>query len=135
MSLTRATITVTCCFLVCVGPITVWNVLNRSDMNPSIGLGLYCVYWIQYCINFFIYGFQSAQFRKAYIDFLSKPWKALSKVDPASAPSYQTILKIILRMPQPPPQKMVNSNSSSTISEPTPSCCSLCELVQENDNQ
>ncbi len=168
MSLTWMMLGVSLCFVICVGPITVWNVMDTSERNPNIGLSLYCIYWIQYTLNFFIYAFQSAQFRQAYKDFLGRFWNVLRLkehfmvisvfnwssdssatkltffhfrqgftcktecMDPASM-SHQTVMRIIIKIPQNHPRRdSKDSQSSSTSEATTPNCCSLCVLVQDN---
>ena len=67
-------------FLVCffyfffVTPMLVFQTLTIEmefdNLNPIIYLGVYCLYWFQYSVNFIIYIVRSEQYRKAYIFFL-----------------------------------------------------------------
>ncbi|XP_063586369.1 melatonin receptor type 1B-like [Penaeus indicus] len=63
-------------FLVCVIPICFYNVIFIKDdatlreTIPELGIVLYCIYFLQYCINNFIYVVCFEKFRCAYYQFL-----------------------------------------------------------------
>ncbi|XP_063586370.1 melatonin receptor type 1B-like [Penaeus indicus] len=62
-------------FLVCVIPICLYNVIIKDDAPlhetvPELGIVLYCIYFLQYCINNFIYVVCFEKYRCAYYQFL-----------------------------------------------------------------
>lgn len=61
-------------FLVAVLPMSLWNIIQEAKgwENDSIevGISLYCLYWLQYCVNSIIYAISSVKFRRAYVQFL-----------------------------------------------------------------
>ena len=72
---TRIYIRLITVYLVCVIPICIWNVtLGNENMhytwNQILGIILYCIYWLQYCINCFIYGISHPKYREAFKQFL-----------------------------------------------------------------
>lgn len=60
------------CYFLFVMPIALVNILDKKSDSPQLHLGLFCLYWLQYSLNFFIYAARSEQYRKAYVYFL---WK------------------------------------------------------------
>ena len=60
------------CYFIFVMPITLVNVVNVKLDEPKLHLALFCVYWLQYSLNFFIYAGRSEQYRKAYSYFIYK---------------------------------------------------------------
>ena len=67
-------------FLVCffyflfVTPMLVFQTftieMEFDDLDPMVYLGVYCLYWFQYSVNFIIYIVRGEQYRRAYIFFL-----------------------------------------------------------------
>ena len=60
------------CYFLFVMPIALVNIIDDTHFSPRIHLALFCVYWLQYSLNFFIYAARSEQYRKAYWYFLRK---------------------------------------------------------------
>ena len=60
------------CYFIFVMPITLVNVVNVQLDEPKLHLALFCIYWLQYSLNFFIYAGRSEQYRKAYSYFIHK---------------------------------------------------------------
>ena len=60
------------CYFLFVMPIALVNIIDFKSNSPQIHLALFCLYWLQYSLNFFIYAARSEQYRKAYSYFL---WK------------------------------------------------------------
>eukprot|EP00093_Oithona_nana_P013147 13147.XXX_212914_213954_1 [CDS] Oithona nana genome sequencing. len=60
------------CYFIFVMPITLVNVVNVQLDEPTLHLALFCIYWLQYSLNFFIYAGRSEQYRKAYSYFIHK---------------------------------------------------------------
>ncbi|XP_037783793.1 G-protein coupled receptor moody-like [Penaeus monodon] len=73
---TRVIVRLLIVFLVCVIPICLYNVIFARDnvslheTVPEIGIVLYCIYFLQYCINNFIYVVCFEKYRCAYYQFL-----------------------------------------------------------------
>ncbi len=65
---------VSLCYTVFVAPITIMTYADPEGDNTALSLLFYCVYWIQYSFNFFLYALRSQQYRDAYADYLSKSW-------------------------------------------------------------
>lgn len=59
-------------YLVCVIPICVFNLAEAPNpgMHKNTGIIVYCIYWLQYCINNFIYVVSNGRYRRAYFQFL-----------------------------------------------------------------
>ena len=55
-----------------VQPIIILQIIGdrHIKVHPIAYLGIYCLYWFQYSINFFIYAARCEQYRKAYKYFL-----------------------------------------------------------------
>ena len=51
------------------------NMIDEDVNLPLVHLGFFCLYWLQYSLNFFIYAARSEQFRKAYSYFLKMVWE------------------------------------------------------------
>ena len=60
------------CYFLFVMPIALVNIIDDTHFSPQLHLALFCVYWLQYSLNFFIYAARSEQYRKAYWYFLRK---------------------------------------------------------------
>ena len=60
------------CYFLFVMPIALVNIIDDTHFSPQLHLALFCVYWLQYSLNFFIYAGRSEQYRKAYWYFLRK---------------------------------------------------------------
>lgn len=63
-------------YLVCVIPVCIYNVvIHESELgetrNQIIGIALYCLYWVQYAANNFIYVVSNEKFRNVYRQFFS----------------------------------------------------------------
>ena len=65
-------------FLVCfsyflfVMPITLVNMIDDENRYPQYHLAFYCIYWLQYSLNFLIYVARCDNYRKAAFYFLRK---------------------------------------------------------------
>ena len=66
-------------FLLCVGPICIYNiffVINYQESKKSSlqcwGIYLYCIYFLQYCVNCVIYCYVHDRFRSAFKQLFSK---------------------------------------------------------------
>ena len=70
MKMTLTTSMVCSVYLISVTPITLTKVM--SGVSAEVYLLTYCIYWLQYSANFFIYAARSEDYRKAYCGFLSK---------------------------------------------------------------
>ncbi|CAL4096692.1 unnamed protein product, partial [Meganyctiphanes norvegica] len=61
--------------IICISPICIFNIVQIVTCfnNPLRGLSvfLYCVYWIQYCANSFIYALSNKNYWFAYKQFLA----------------------------------------------------------------
>ncbi|XP_042218880.1 G-protein coupled receptor moody-like [Homarus americanus] len=70
---TRVIVELLMVYLVCVIPICVYNISlgNKVNKHKEVGIVLYCIYWLQYCINNFIYVVSNEKYRSAYCQFLS----------------------------------------------------------------
>ena len=60
------------CYFLFVMPIALVNIIDDTSTSPKLHLALFCIYWLQYSLNFFIYAARSEQYRKAYWYFLRK---------------------------------------------------------------
>ena len=67
------------CYFLFVMPIALVNIIDDTHFSPTLHLALFCVYWLQYSLNFFIYAARSEQYRKAYWYFLRKVSSAFEK--------------------------------------------------------
>lgn len=69
---TRVIVILLSVYLLCVLPICVFNpyeLLTPSE-HKDAGIALYCLYWLQYCVNNFIYVVSNGRYRCAYYQFL-----------------------------------------------------------------
>ncbi|MPC69320.1 hypothetical protein E2C01_063542 [Portunus trituberculatus] len=59
-------------YLVCVIPICIFNLMEgpKPGAHKDAGIVVYCIYWLQYCINNFIYVVSNGRYRRAYFQFL-----------------------------------------------------------------
>ena len=55
------------CYIIFVLPITF-----IYEVDLKIHSALFCVYWLQYSLNFFLYAARIEQYRKAYLFFLKE---------------------------------------------------------------
>ena len=64
------------CYFLFVMPITIVNILHDFGVHGILDsycyLFAFCVYWLQYSLNFFIYAARSEQYRRAYLFFLKE---------------------------------------------------------------
>lgn len=76
-------------YLVCVIPICVYNTVSITDPPPAkeVGIVLYCIYWLQYCVNNFIYVVSNEKYRCAYCQFVS--FILCQKISPPGRPIHQ----------------------------------------------
>ncbi len=65
------------CYVMFVGPITAINVIDPDAYHVELNLAFFCIYWLQYTLNFVIYALRSDQFRRAYVDFLDRVWQGI----------------------------------------------------------
>lgn len=68
---TRLIVMLLTLYLVCVIPVCIYNVvISEEDLgkrdNQIIGISLYCLYWMQYGLNNFIYVVSNEKYRNAY---------------------------------------------------------------------
>ncbi|XP_018021398.1 protein trapped in endoderm-1 [Hyalella azteca] len=61
-------------FLVCCMPVSVMHYYDDTGMYATTLLLLHPLYWLQYCLNIFIYVFMNKQYRDAYIQYISSWW-------------------------------------------------------------
>ena len=59
-------------FFVCVTPFMICHFLSDFGISFQVGTFCTCLYWLQYCINFFIYILRSEQYSKAYLILFRK---------------------------------------------------------------
>lgn len=69
---TRVIVKLLFVYLVCVIPVCVFNLYEGPNpgRHKDTGILLYCLYWLQYCINNFIYVVSNGRYRCAYYQFL-----------------------------------------------------------------
>ena len=72
VKMTQTMFFISFCYFVFVLPISAVNIFDSTSEKTSLYLGLFCLYWVQYSFNFFIYAARSEQYRKAYVYFLKK---------------------------------------------------------------
>ena len=60
------------CYAIFSFPISILNMLGLEADWRKVQLCLFCVYWLQYTINFVVYALRSKQYRRAYWDYLSR---------------------------------------------------------------
>ena len=68
MKMTWAILSVFLCYEVCATPISILFLLELR--GTSYWLVSVMIYLFQFTLNFFVYAFQSEQYRKAYVDYL-----------------------------------------------------------------
>ena len=76
-SRTTWTLALVCfCYFLFVMPITIVNILHDFGVHGILDsycyLFAFCIYWLQYSLNFFIYAARSEQYRRAYLFFLKE---------------------------------------------------------------
>ncbi len=64
IKLTWTLLLISLCYLFCVGPITAINIVDPTAAHVEIHLFMFCIYWMQYSLNFFIYALRSEQVLK-----------------------------------------------------------------------
>lgn len=70
--------TICMCFFLFVGPFSIVTaIFDETFTDPKLQLGLFCLYWFQYSLNFFVYVARSGQYRRAFSYFLNKAWSRL----------------------------------------------------------
>ncbi|CAL4235810.1 unnamed protein product, partial [Meganyctiphanes norvegica] len=77
-------------YIVCVIPICVFNIIQTitcfAKPLKDVGIFLYCIYWLQYCINNLIYVVSNDKYRFAYKQFI-----ALLRCSKIPAPRRRTL--------------------------------------------
>ncbi|KAF2356408.1 G protein-coupled receptor rhodopsin-like [Trinorchestia longiramus] len=58
--------------MVCSVPVMVVHIIDPLVQNKNRFLVVHILYWVQYCVNVFIYVLMNRQYRDAYLDALSK---------------------------------------------------------------
>ena len=58
-------------YLICVIPVCIWNTVIpenqlKNTVNQVWGILIYCLYWLQYALNHFIYFYASPRYGKAF---------------------------------------------------------------------
>ncbi|KAK4309929.1 hypothetical protein Pmani_018482 [Petrolisthes manimaculis] len=61
-------------FIVCCAPVSIVHYLHHRIQNHTLLLLLHPLYWLQYCINVFIYVFMNQQYRDAYVNYIARWW-------------------------------------------------------------
>ncbi|CAL4107316.1 unnamed protein product [Meganyctiphanes norvegica] len=61
-------------YLVCCTPVAFMHYYDKEVMYPNLLLLLHPLYWLQYCLNIFIYVFMNKQYRDAYINYIASWW-------------------------------------------------------------
>ncbi len=74
IKLTWTLLGVSLCYIVCVGPLAIMNMIDPYLTCQYVYLCIYAIYWLQYSLNFFIYALWNKQFRSAYVDFFVETW-------------------------------------------------------------
>lgn len=67
-------------FLVCCTPVSVLHYLDKQIHMPTTLLLLHPLYWLQYCLNMFIYVIMNSQYREAYVHFVAKWWPGVRNI-------------------------------------------------------
>ena len=60
------------CYLIFVMPISILNLADPTAEHVNIHLIFFCIYWLQYSLNFVIYALRSEQYRRAYSYLIQK---------------------------------------------------------------
>ena len=63
-------------YLFCVIPVSIWNIVFANDQETEdnkafSGILVYCLYWIQYGINWIFYFFNNPRYRRAFKQLIS----------------------------------------------------------------
>ncbi|KAF2365631.1 G protein-coupled receptor rhodopsin-like [Trinorchestia longiramus] len=61
-------------FLVCCMPVSVMHYYDDTGAYATTLLLLHPLYWLQYCLNIFIYVFMNKQYRDAYVHYIASWW-------------------------------------------------------------
>uniref|UniRef100_A0A6A7FV57 Protein trapped in endoderm-1-like n=2 Tax=Hirondellea gigas TaxID=1518452 RepID=A0A6A7FV57_9CRUS len=61
-------------FLACCMPVSIMHYYDDTGKHTTALLLLHPLYWLQYCLNIFIYVFMNKQYRDAYINYISSFW-------------------------------------------------------------
>lgn len=116
---TRVIVKLLFVYLVCVIPVCVFNLYEAPNpgKHKDVGIALYCLYWMQYCVNNFIYVVSNGRYRCAYYQFLC--WVTCRRpLPPTPGPHWQ-----------PHSGQVYTIHSSNTLQQPldlrfrTPSEC------------
>ncbi|XP_042859466.1 G-protein coupled receptor moody-like [Penaeus japonicus] len=67
-------------FIVCCTPVSVLHYLDHRMHMPTALLLLHPLYWLQYCLNMFIYVLMNNQYREAYVHFIAKWWPGIRNI-------------------------------------------------------
>ncbi len=51
------------CYLLFVMPISLINIIDYEARNLELHLLFFCIYWMQYSLNFVVYALRSEQYR------------------------------------------------------------------------
>ena len=60
------------CYFLFVVPMALVNMVDDNADYPRVHLSLFCLYWLQYSLNFVVYAARGEQYRKAYSYFLKR---------------------------------------------------------------
>ncbi len=74
----RALFLICFCYFIFVTPVAVANVFS-INLDVETAQVLYCIYWLQYSINFFVYAARCEQYREAYLYFLTNVFTTTNK--------------------------------------------------------
>ncbi|XP_047476633.1 G-protein coupled receptor moody-like isoform X2 [Penaeus chinensis] len=67
-------------FIICCTPVSVLHYLDKTIHMPTTLLLLHPLYWLQYCLNMFIYVIMNSQYREAYVHFVAKWWPGVRNI-------------------------------------------------------
>ncbi|XP_063607573.1 G-protein coupled receptor moody-like isoform X1 [Penaeus indicus] len=67
-------------FIICCTPVAVLHYLDKTIHMPTTLLLLHPLYWLQYCLNMFIYVIMNSQYREAYVHFIAKWWPGVRDI-------------------------------------------------------
>ncbi|XP_037779897.1 G-protein coupled receptor moody-like isoform X2 [Penaeus monodon] len=67
-------------FIICCTPVSVLHYLDKTMHMPTTLLLLHPLYWLQYCLNMFIYVIMNSQYREAYVHFVAKWWPGVRNI-------------------------------------------------------
>ncbi|XP_076066381.1 protein trapped in endoderm-1-like [Oratosquilla oratoria] len=67
-------------FLVCCFPVSFVHYKDNKGRFPTLLLLLHPLYWLQYCLNIFVYVLMNAQYRHAYVNFMAAFWPSFGEM-------------------------------------------------------